>query len=293
MIDAAGNDAATVRRILVIGIGAGSPAHLTLQAIEAINRADLFFVFDKGEAASELVAAREAILAAHRRAPWRVVPVESPRRRAEARVHPAAEGGEEGGAAPADPALPGPAGAYRAGVADWHGARAGRLAQAIAAQLPPGGTGAVLVWGDPAIYDSMLRILEQTRAHLALVLEVIPGISAIQALCAAHGQVLNAVGEKVTITTGRRVLADYPTGGGSLVVMLDDGSGLAALIAREARARAAGASPLLIWWGAYLGMREEMLASGPLHQVGHDILARRAQARARRGWIMDVWLVRG
>jgi precorrin-6A synthase len=39
-------------------------------------------------------------------------------------------------------------------------------------------------------------------------------------------------------------------------------------------------------------MNEQMLASGLLAEVGPEILARRAQARARRGWIMDVWLVR-
>ena len=38
-----------MKRILVIGIGAGGSEHLTVQAIEAINRADVFFTFDKGE----------------------------------------------------------------------------------------------------------------------------------------------------------------------------------------------------------------------------------------------------
>jgi len=135
-------------------------------------------------------------------------------------------------------------------------------------------------------------VLDEVRARLPLVLEVIPGISAVQALCAAHSLVLNAVGEKVVITTGRRVLADYPRGGESLVVMLDDGTGLAALIARGEEERAGGEPALSIWWGAYLGMTDQMLASGPLAQVGPEILTRRAEARAQRGWIMDVWLVR-
>lgn len=263
------------RRLLVIGMGAGSPAHLTLEAVEAINRADVFFVFDKGEPAGELVALREHMLETHRRAPWRVARLDSPRRRAEPQIHPA----------PAD-------GTYRQGVADWHLARAVLLAERIAAELPEGGVGAMLVWGDPALYDSTLRVLDEVRARLTLVIEVIPGISAVQALCAAHGLVLNAVGEKVVITTGRRVLADYPAGGESLVVMLDDGTGLEALIAREAELRKAGGPPLALWWGAYLGMAEQMLASGPLAEAGPEILAQRAQARARRGWIMDVWLVR-
>lgn len=270
------------RRLLVIGIGAGAPGHLTLQAIEAINRAEVFFVFDKGEASSELVEAREAILAAHRRAPWRLAWTQSPKRRAEARVHLDGQ----------DAAAPGPAAEYRAGVAQWHAERAARLAARIEAELPEDGVGAMLVWGDPALYDSTLRILAGVRAVLALDVEVIPGISAVQALTSAHGLVLNEVGEKVTFTTGRRVLKDF-SHEGTLVVMLDDGTGLEALIAREAEETAAGAPPLAIWWGAYLGMKDELLLSGPLAEVGPEILRLRAQARAARGWIMDVWLVRG
>ena len=38
-----------MRTILVIGIGAGNPDYLTLQAIKAMNRAEVFFMPDKGE----------------------------------------------------------------------------------------------------------------------------------------------------------------------------------------------------------------------------------------------------
>ncbi|ADH91136.1 precorrin-6A synthase (deacetylating) [Ancylobacter novellus DSM 506] len=266
------------RRLLVIGIGAGAPGHLTLQAIEAINRAEVFFLLDKSEAAAELVAAREAILKAHRRAPWRVARLASPKRRAEAHIH--------GGAR-----TPARETTYRADVADWHSARAALLAPLIEAELPEDGVGALLVWGDPALYDSTLRVLEAVRATLPLAIEVVPGISAVQALTTAHGLVLNEVGAKVVLTTGRRVLEDFSREG-TTVVMLDDGTGLAALIAREAEVPPAGAAPLHIWWGAYLGMEGELLMSGPLAQVGPQILRQRAEAREKRGWIMDVWLVR-
>jgi precorrin-6A synthase len=46
-----------VRRIVVIGIGAGDPRHLTLQAVEAVAAVDVFFVIDKGTA-PELTALR-------------------------------------------------------------------------------------------------------------------------------------------------------------------------------------------------------------------------------------------
>ncbi|MGB1215780.1 MAG: hypothetical protein ACPG4X_20585 [Pikeienuella sp.] len=39
-----------------------------------------------------------------------------------------------------------------------------------------------------------------------------------------------------------------------------------------------------IWWGAYVGMSEEILIHGPLDEVAEDILATRAQARTDHGW---------
>ena len=46
------------RTVYVIGIGAGDPEHLTLQAVAAMNRVDVFFTIDKGEATAELAALR-------------------------------------------------------------------------------------------------------------------------------------------------------------------------------------------------------------------------------------------
>jgi len=47
-----------------------------------------------------------------------------------------------------------------------------------------------------------------------------------------------------------------------------------------------------IWWGAYLGMAHQILMAGALAEVGADILAARAAARARHGWIMDTYILR-
>ena len=49
---------------------------------------------------------------------------------------------------------------------------------------------------------------------------------------------------------------------------------------------------LAIWWGAYLGMANQILDAGPLAEAGPRIRARRAAARAAHGWIMDVYLLR-
>ena len=62
-----------MRRLYVIGIGVGDPEHLTLQAVAAMNRVDVFFTIDKGDATSDLAALRTELLARHVARPHRVV----------------------------------------------------------------------------------------------------------------------------------------------------------------------------------------------------------------------------
>ena len=49
---------------------------------------------------------------------------------------------------------------------------------------------------------------------------------------------------------------------------------------------------LQIWWGAYLGSEAQALEAGSLAKVGGRIMERRAELRARHGWIMDTYLLR-
>lgn len=56
--------------------------------------------------------------------------------------------------------------------------------------------------------------------------------------------------------------------------------------------RAAAGPDTRIWWGAYLSTEDELLVSGTVGEVGTHIVALRAQARIRRGWIMDSYLLR-
>ena len=44
-----------------------------------------------------------------------------------------------------------------------------------------------LVWGNPAFYDSTVRVLDAVAERLPMAVTVVPGISAFQALAAAHG----------------------------------------------------------------------------------------------------------
>ena len=250
-----------MRRVLVIGVGAGDPEHVTAQAVRALNAADVFFVVEKGSDADELAALRRALL--ERFAPGRsrrVVPVPDP---------------------PRDRAAP----AYGAAVQAWRAARAAAWEATLREELGEDEAGAFLVWGDPSLYDSTIDVLERVRAggRLALEHEVIPGISAVHALTARHRIPLNRVGGAVQITTGRRLAAEgWPAGVDDVVVMLD----------ADCSFRHLDPADLTVYWGAYLGTPDELLLAGPLAEVGPEIERARAAARARKGWIMDTYLLR-
>ena len=242
----------------MIGIGAGDPGYVTAAAVEALNDVDVFFASDKGSAKDDLVALRRDICTRFIREPgYRFVELTDPARSKET----------------SDDA------AYRRVVADWHAARAELWAGALRDELDEDGVGAFLAWGDPSLYDSTLRILEMVAERVDFTYDVIPGITAIQALTARHRIPLNDVGEPVLITTGRRLREDGLAG--SAVVMLDgDCAFLDCPPSTE------------MWWGAYLGTPEEILLHGTVADVGERIAEVRAEARERHGWIMDVYLLR-
>ena len=253
------------RQVKVIGIGAGSPGHLTQEAIAALRSVDVFLVADKGAAKDELVSVRRALCAQFidgtEGEDYRFVTVTDPVR------GPDAERDDT---------------AYRSGVADWHAARADRYADVIA-DLPDDAVVGFLVWGDPAFYDSTIRVVDAIGERLPIDTHVVPGISAFQALAAAHGIVLHAVGQPVHITTGRRLAAEWSPALGSVVVMLDGHLACQALVER--------APDLVIHWGAYLGLPQQTLRSGRLADVIDDLIALRAELRAEHGWLMDVYLL--
>jgi precorrin-6A synthase len=251
-----------VRRLLVIGIGAGDPGYVTVQAVRAMGEVDVFFVVEKGGDADELAALRHGICERFVEDPasYRIVAVPDP---------------------PRDRATP----AYAAAVDDWRERRAATWEAALRDELAEDGVGAFLVWGDPSLYDSTLDVVERILAagRLQFDYEVIPGVSAVHALTARHRIALNRVGGAVQITTGRRLAAGgWPDGVDDVVVMLDADCSFE-------RLDPAGVE---IHWGAYLGTPDELLVSGPLAEAGPEIQRVRAQARARKGWIMDTYLLR-
>ncbi|MBN0043012.1 precorrin-6A synthase (deacetylating) [Streptomyces actuosus] len=251
-----------MRTIHVIGIGAGDPEQLTLQAVRALRSTDVFFVLDKGEVKSDLTRLRREMLRTH--CPdggYRVVEARDPER----------DRGADGAS-------------YSPAVGDWRSARADIYARLIAEELGEDGTGAFLVWGDPALYDSTIAILDEVRerGRVPFAYDVVPGISSVSALVARHRIGLNRVARPVQITTGRRLAESFPEGVDDVVVMLD---------AHQAFQRYAD-QDFHIYWGAYIGTPDEILEAGPIAEAAPRIERLRAEARERKGWIMDTYLLR-
>lgn len=247
-----------MRKIFIIGIGAGNPEYVTVQAINALNAVDVFFIPDKGSEKEALAKLRTDICERFiTQKNYRFVQVKRPER-----------------AATPD---------YKADVDAWH-ARIEADYEKLLAELGEDECGGFLVWGDPALYDSTLRIVERIAAKRDVVFdyEVIPGISAVQALAARHRVALNRIGESISITTGRKLAEGFPENAGSVVVLLD---GVQAF-------KQIDGDDLDIFWGAYLGTEDEVLVAGKLSEVKDDIDRIRAEERAQHGWIMDTYLLR-
>jgi len=233
---------------------------MTLLAVEAIRAADVFFLMEKeGEGKDDLVAFREAALRRARpEGGYRLVSAVSPER---------PSGGPD----------------YRAGIEWWRSERRRIFRRMIEEDLPEGGTGAFLIIGDPSLYDGTVQILHELEGEgLDIAFEVVPGITSLQLLAARHRIALNRIGEDIRVMTARQLAAAPEETVTNALVVLDG---------RAAFRRFAG-SDLHIWWGAYLGMPEEILIAGPLKEKAEEIASVIERERAQRGWIMDTYLLR-
>lgn len=247
-----------MKHINIIGIGTGNPEHLTLQAINAMNAADVVFLPVKGAGKEELAEIRRDICERYITRPaGRISEFAVPQRQTADKT-------------------------YVQSVDTWHGEIA-RIYEALISGLPDEGSGAFLVWGDPSLYDSTIRIIERVRRESSLDFDysVIPGITSIQALAASHRIPVNLVGKPIEITTGRRLAQDGLLAD-STIVMLDGEQAFAKIDDPDAE----------IFWGAYLGTKDEIVRAGRLGDIAGDILTLRAEARQRHGWIMDIYLLR-
>jgi len=246
-----------MRKLSIIGIGAGNPDYITVQAIKALETLDVVFLIDKGEEKDDLAKLRRELCDRYIKKPFRTAEAKDPERDRRPT-------------------------SYETAVTTWHDKRAAIYEAMIREQLTDNQHGAFLVWGDPSLYDSTLRIVDQVAAMktVAFELDVIPGITAVQALAAQHQIALNRIGGPVHITTGRQLAKGLP--GDDTVVMLDG----------ECTFKTVKESNVDIYWGAYLGTPDEILISGKLGDRATEIERVRSEARARHGWIMDTYLLR-
>jgi precorrin-6A synthase len=249
-----------MRHIYIVGIGTGNPEHLTVQAINGLNKVDVIFIPSKGATKAELADVRKDICQRYvTNNAIRFIDYALPVRQTADR-------------------------SYVQSVDDWHAQIALTYERLFQDHVAEDGSAAFLVWGDPSLYDSTIRIIERVRAQdrFALDYSVIPGITSIQALTASHRIPLNLVGKPVQITTGRRLAESFPDIVETAVVMLDGEQAFGKIDDPDA----------YIYWGAYLGTEDEIIIAGRLADVSDRIVATRAEARAKHGWIMDIYLLR-
>ncbi len=240
-------------RVRIVGIGMG-PHQVTPEAADALRGADYVIAAEKRDGDALLAIRRE--IADAFGVP--VVAVPDPARDRE----PVGDGG------------------YTGAVAGWHAARVAAYEQVLAERQ---GTAAFLVWGDPAFYDSTIRIVEAIaeRGVVEVEYDVVPGISALQLLAARHRIVLHDVGQPLHVTTGRRLREAVEQGQDNIAVMLNRSLDLD------------GLEDWSIWWGANLGRPEEELAAGGVGDVRDQIEAARERIRDAVGWVLDIFVVRG
>lgn len=165
-------------RLVGVGVGPGDPGHLTLKALAELQAADRVFV--PGTDATRGEAGRAERIVAPHVAPERVERLRFAMRDDDARA--------------------------------GHWDRAG---EAIAAVVGQGATAAFATIGDPNLYSTFSYVAETVRGLVpAVVLDTVPGITALQDL-AARSQTVLAEGDE------RLALVPWPAGEGRLREALD------------------------------------------------------------------------
>lgn len=245
-----------MKDLYLVGIGTGNPDHITLQAIRTLNSVDVVLIPRKGDSKADLAETRRTICAEVITNPaTRIVEFDLPTR---------------------DEATPN----YVQRVEDWHDSIAITWANTLAQTGGPKTRVALLVWGDPSLYDSTLRIAARLVPRPSIT--VIPGITSLQGLTAAHAIPLNDLAAPFTVTTGRQLRdAGWPSGVDRVAVMLDG----------ECSFTHVAPENVTIWWAAYVGMPQQATLSGPLQQTATQIIEIRKKLRATHGWIMDIYIL--
>ena len=244
-------------KLALIGIGTGNPDHMTIEAIKTLQKSDVILLPIKGHEKQELHQIRTKILDEH---------LGDQAKRSEFKM----------------PSRNPDISDYLARVEDWHDQIA-QLWQGEIERFPKAETLSLLIWGDPSLYDSSLRISARLEDNYDLTIQMIAGITAIQGLTAAHNIPLNSLGGSVHISTGRN-LRDHgwPPIVDRMVIMLDGENSFTTLSEKHM---------IHINWSAYVGMEMATHISGWLCDVENDIIEERERLRTKHGWVMDIYML--
>ena len=241
-------------KFFLIGMGTGNPEHLTIEGIKTLKKMDLILLPKKNNQKKELLNIRKHICKTIIVKKTIIKEYNIPSRTQKK--------------------------SYKESVNIWHQKISENILKIIKKNHSEKNKLGFLIWGDPALYDSTLRIISNLKIKYKL--KIISGISSIQALTSAHSISLNEIGESVLVTTGRKLRGEMFKNSKSVLVFLDGEYSFKFLDLKH----------YYIWWGAYLGMKKQILIKGRLSEVYKKIISRKKKAQTVNGWIMDTYLLK-
>ena len=243
-----------LKKLYLIGIGPGDPKYLTFEALELIERLEVFLIPEKIGKKKELTQKRLEILNFVKKGkPYQCIYLPFPER---------------------------PRGLnYQEKVKEWRKEKAKILKETLM-KLEEEEAG-FLVWGDPTLYDGHIEIVHHVTEETGLSFEVIPGISSFQVLGAKFKISLTELATPLTFHTPRTLRKlkslDHP-----VLVFLDNYETFS-LFKKE---------PLEIYWGAYVGQKSEKFISGKLSEVCEKIKTIRKKLKDEKGYLMEIYLLK-
>lgn len=239
--------------VTIIGIGPGHPDQITVQAVKALNaHREILIPVKEGTTTGDT---RRAIALRHLEDPSAHVLRDVPMPKVSDR----------------------PNGEYTASVGTFRDRQAQAFAEALDAV--DGDAAAILAWGCPTLFDGTI---EGVRTYPGIELTVLPGVTSVSALAAAHGVVQTNIGQSVLITTGRQLKDGLPHEHGTIADMVD----------AQGHVWNQDGPAWTAYWGAFVGLDTQVLDHGPLHEVRDRIQAKRAALAEEHGWLFDIALLK-
>ncbi len=241
------------RKVLIVGIGAGNPDFVTVQAVNVRGHVTLFFIphgagRGPGRRMNDPARLRAEIIELYvRNRPFRTTSYKEPLNKG---------GGAE------------PVGELRHAGLSFE-------------ELDASECGAFLVRSGFSLIETVGRVVQRLRSSgdFELDYEVIPGNSGIQVLTTAHKVALCNVGRSILTATGRSLAGGFPNNADSIVFMQP---------AAPAADTVSGHND--VHWTLYAGMPDDMLVSGRLREIVGGLEQVRNAALDGKGWIVEAML---